>query len=199
MKKKIAITLVITLILLVVGGIISTAFLSTKKEILLTAEEREVIDRFCEKYKIDVEARPLNEIIASPSIKDNLTLLHVAALIGDIEVVRILVSKGEDVNVKAGYDYTPLHGAASKGHVEVIEFLVSKGANVNAKTGDDSFTPLFSAALNNKIESVKFLVSAGADVNAKTWDGETPLDYAKRRGYTEIIEYLSALPKGESK
>ncbi|MCL2743982.1 MAG: hypothetical protein FWE67_09030 [Planctomycetaceae bacterium] len=115
MKKKIAITLVITLILLVVGGIISTAFLSTKKEILLTAEEREVIDRFCEKYKIDVEARPLNEIIASPSIKDNLTLLHVAAL------------------------------------------------------------------------------------NAKTWAGETPLDYAKRRGYTEIIEYLSALPKGESK
>ena len=43
----------------------------------------------------------------------------------------------------------------------------------------------------DRLSLVKMLISAGADLNAKSKRGNTPLELARRGGYTEIVELLS--------
>ena len=129
------------------------------------------------------------------------TILHKAAYCGEIEVVKYLVFKGADVNVKSVLSIvTPLHEAVrglntygtSEKYGEVIKFLVSNGADVNAK---DRFghTLLYDAARHKtSVDVAKFLISNGADVNASTntLDNETPLHIAAYFGNIEIIKCL---------
>jgi ankyrin repeat protein len=142
------------------------------------------------------------------------TPLHIVAEKGDIELAKLLISKGADVNAGTITGTTPLYYATRKGNIEIVKFLVSKGANVNdrdalsvaaeknelevvqflvSKGAVANQGALFRAVENGNIEIVKFLVSKGADVNAKTDIGETPLDWAKKRGQTAIVQYLTSV------
>jgi ankyrin repeat protein len=60
-----------------------------------------------------------------------------------LEVVKLLVSLGEDVNAADSYGITPLMVAANFGDVPIIQFLVDKGANLGAydlgKKNDGAF------------------------------------------------------------
>ena len=59
-----------------------------------------------------------------------MTPLHGAAMIGNIDVARILVDKGNaDVNSQTIDGYTPLHIAAISGKAQFIQFLLDKRAN----------------------------------------------------------------------
>ena len=59
--------------------------------------------------------------------------LHCAARRGDLDAVKLLSSKGYDVNIPDGDSYTPLMLAAREGHGLICELLISHGANCNAK------------------------------------------------------------------
>ena len=59
--------------------------------------------------------------------------LHCAARRGDLDAVTLLTSKGFDVNVPDGEDYTPLMLAAREGHTSLCKLLISYGAHCNAK------------------------------------------------------------------
>ena len=63
-----------------------------------------------------------------------------------IEIAKLLISKGVDVNAKDDVGWTPLHIAANVGHNEITELLIANGADVNAK-GLHSKTPLHYAAI----------------------------------------------------
>ena len=105
------------------------------------------------------------------------TPLSEAAVKGYIEVARLLISAGADVNVVNRFGYTPLQQAAKFAPLEFIKFLVFHGADVNAKDFGDR-TPLHVAIVNTCDEYddiAQFLISAGADVNAKDRLGCTPL------------------------
>jgi hypothetical protein len=84
---------------------------------------------------------------ADPHIvsKDNETTLMAAAGTGFIngyskgrsaaerlEVVKLLVQLGEDVNAADNYGITPLMVAANMGEMPIIEFLIDKGADLAA-------------------------------------------------------------------
>lgn len=56
--------------------------------------------------------------------------LHLAAIIGSLECVEILVSFGAIIDIHGGSDsWTPLFYAAMSGHCQLVEFLLSIGAN----------------------------------------------------------------------
>ncbi len=60
-----------------------------------------------------------------------------------LEVVKLLVGLGEDVNAADSYGITPLMGAANLGDIEVVKYLIEKGADLSAhdlgKKNDGSF------------------------------------------------------------
>src|SRR5262249_22264452 len=62
-----------------------------------------------------------------------MTPLHGAAMIGNVDVGRILLDKGADVNRQTLAGYTPLHIAAISGKTEFVQFLLDKGANRNLR------------------------------------------------------------------
>merc|ERR1712001_782468 len=63
---------------------------------------------------------------------------------GHLEIVKLLLEQGIDINSKGGHGYTMLHFAVEDFNFEIVKFLLDNGANVNAKTGKHN-TPLHSA------------------------------------------------------
>lgn len=96
------------------------------------------------------------------TFENDLTLLHIAARSGQLEIVSLLLQHGMQVDCKTTQGFTPLHAAAAEGRTNVARFLIQKGADVNSKT-NNGFTPL-DAALTNKSagETVALLKEKGA-------------------------------------
>jgi uncharacterized protein len=61
--------------------------------------------------------------------------LHAAAAGRHLEVSRVLIAGGADVNATQHGGFTPLHEAAQHGDVEMTELFLSAGADPAAKTG----------------------------------------------------------------
>jgi hypothetical protein len=115
------------------------------------------------------------------------TPLHQAAANGDIEQVKLLISKGADVNAKDDEEKTPLHYAAEAGKMEVVQLLVEAGADFNAM-GNNDWPPLCIAAGNDHIAVAEYLIAHGADVNPDNdW---TPLQEAAYSSSVEMVELL---------
>ena len=109
-----------------------------------------------------------------------LTPLMLAAREGHVELNRILVGAGADVNASAGDGKTALALAIFNGHYEAASFLVDSKADVN-KADAQRFTPLFWAVDRRNMETapnfpwmvtadpmplIRRLLAAGADPNA---------------------------------
>jgi ankyrin repeat protein len=133
------------------------------------------------------------------------TPLMYAAQNGNLEVVKLLLSKGANVNVvsappgglpvKNGViqlgQMTPLLLASAGSSVDVVKTLVAAGANVNVKEAR-GMTPLMAAVSTDHgdLNILKALLAAGADVNAKSLAGETALDWAQKAGATPAVAEL---------
>lgn len=114
------------------------------------------------------------------------TPLLAAATANDLEMVRLFVEKGVDVNAATAKGDTPLQFAAGAGNLAMVKLLLSKGADVNAATtgvlqvrkgpiGLNHLTPLMYAAPYGTPELLTTLIDAGAKTNAQDIRGMTPL------------------------
>jgi ankyrin repeat protein len=103
-------------------------------------------------------------------------LMYAAAMGGSTEKVRLLLTRGADVNATGSLlkhsDSTALHYAADGGRSEVIKELLRYHADANAKNAD-GMTPLMWAANRGDVSSITALLDAGANPAAKSDDGKT--------------------------
>ena len=60
------------------------------------------------------------------------TPIHYAAFKGHVDVAKVLIQNGADVNAVAKNKFKGLHCAALNGHVDVAKVLIQNGADVNA-------------------------------------------------------------------
>ena len=95
-----------------------------------------------------------------------------------LEIVRVLIDKGADVNQPSS-SQTALMRAADKGYLETVRLLLSKGAQVNVNTDDG--TPLMMAVHRGDTEIMKLLLAAGADVKTVHRMGDQALAMAARQ------------------
>ncbi|KAJ4782875.1 ankyrin repeat family protein [Rhynchospora pubera] len=124
---------------------------------------------------------------ANPIVSDKtgLTPLHCAAIDGQPDLVKFLLSFGVPVDISFNYvTGTPLYVAAKHGQPSTVEVLLEHHADVNGATGI-GFTPLFMSVLGGFLECTKLLIKAGANVNLKC-----PLGMAIQQELIEIIECL---------
>uniref|UniRef100_UPI0033405D98 ankyrin repeat domain-containing protein n=1 Tax=Wolbachia endosymbiont (group B) of Pilophorus perplexus TaxID=3066160 RepID=UPI0033405D98 len=139
--------------------------LLTKKNINPFVEDNEgktSLDYAKEGKKAEILKALINNKYGSE--QDN--LLHLAAMIGEVNAVRYLIRKGIDVNVRNALHHTPLHLAAGIGHAEVVKILIREG-NAEIEVFDArNQTPMHYAVNNKKLEIVKLLLELGADVNS---------------------------------
>ncbi|KAH9918246.1 ankyrin [Epithele typhae] len=68
------------------------------------------------------------------------TPLHVAALKGNEELVRMLCDLGADVDLADNEGNTPLHYASSWGHITIVQLLIERGCQYHARN-NQGFTP----------------------------------------------------------
>jgi ankyrin repeat protein len=116
------------------------------------------------------------------------TPLMMAALQGELDMVKLMVDEEAEVN-KTGW--TPLHYASTTGHNDVVKYLLDHAAYIDAESPNGT-TPLMMAARGGHIETVKLLLDEGADMRLKNQQGMTVIDFAERYNQAEIANGLKA-------
>ncbi|KAL1672550.1 ankyrin repeat-containing domain protein [Schizophyllum commune] len=126
---------------------------------------------------------------------DGWPLLHQAAKHGHLNVCRVLISRGADLNTPDS-GLSPMHVAAQAGHAHVLEYLLDINPSVHIdKQAGDGTNSLYLAAVWGHLEVVTLLLSRGANVNGidrSLW--ERPLDGAARKGHLRIVELFLSQP-----
>ena len=131
----------------------------------------------------------LNREIAQFSYK-KIPIL-VAAGMGNIDLVRILLDKDPDTNLKNYKGQNVLHVAASSENssFELIRLLIERGSILDERDHYEK-TALHYAAENGNVEAVNTLVMLGADINAKDKRDETPLMLARKKNHLIVDKIL---------
>ena len=118
-----------------------------------------------------------------------LTPLHMAAAYDSVEIVKMLISNGANIESKMVKGFTPLHYAAEGNSTKVLNLLINNKANLNAK-GNKGETPLHNASAAGNKEIAELLIKSGADINSEDNDGATPLFFATWHRRTETAFVL---------
>ncbi|GFO38862.1 ankyrin repeat and kh domain-containing protein 1, partial [Plakobranchus ocellatus] len=123
--------------------------------------------------------------------KTGLTPLMEAASGGYVEVGRVLLDKGADVNappVPSSRD-TALTIAADKGHYRFVELLLHRGASVDVKNKKGN-SPLWLACNGGHSDVVSLLVQADADIDSQDNRKVSCLMAAFRRGHIKVVKWM---------
>lgn len=99
--------------------------------------------------------------------------LHLYAEKGDIEMTKLLLSKGANVNHKSLRGWTPLICATNRGRQEIVKLLIDNGSNINIvyKEDGDSLVLIHAAVFCYSIETLEYLCNLDEvvmDVNILT-------------------------------
>jgi len=129
------------------------------------------------------------------------TATFVAAITGQLAILKMLETKGADLNVLLGAvpegdssmtGASLLHAAAMSGKLDVVEYLVGKGQDVNAVT-KLGFTPLLVACGRGDTPIVTYLLDHGADVKVKANLPESALADPKTKELSTKAGFATAL------
>lgn len=123
--------------------------------------------------------------------KTGLTPLMEAASGGYVEVGRVLLDKGADVNatpVPSSRD-TALTIAADKGHIRFVELLIQRGALIDVKNKKGN-SPLWLACNGGHLDVDQLLVHAKADVDSQDNRKVSCLMAAFRKGHIKVVKWM---------
>ena len=112
-----------------------------------------------------------------------------AILVGQKDVIRLLLDKGSDIDAKDIFGQTQLSWAAERGQQDVVKSLLDYGADIDAK---DTYgrTPLSWAAKSDQKDVARLLLDNRADIEAKDNYGRTPLSWAAKNGQKDVGKLL---------
>lgn len=112
-----------------------------------------------------------------------------------VEIVRILVQAGVDINHQDDQGETALHIAARFGHDECARILLAgstiHGCNTELPEKTYGWTPLLIAAVDGNLGVVELLIEAGADPERQDSSGWNAKEHASLRGHISIAMRLA--------
>ena len=131
------------------------------------------------------------ENVNASTLDGKYTPLMRAADNGNIEIARMLIEAGAEVNWVSINGYTALTEAAVKGHTDMVRLLAEEGADLNyVSDALPYYTPLVHAAQQNHTHIVRELLDRGAGVEGMT--GTLAMSWAREYGNGEMERILRA-------
>ena len=109
-----------------------------------------------------------SDVVCVRAWQEGFSALHRASEAGHVDVVRLLVEKGANINDLTGTGFTALCLAAKGGHEATVRFLATAGANIETADVAYGCSPLLWAVQNGTAQCVDFLCVKGADKEAKS-------------------------------
>ena len=124
--------------------------------------------------------------------QQGLTLLHVAAMHGQMPSVRCLLSRGADISARDKQGHTALHYAAFHGHQHVVRELLQFDGKILDDVDDEGNTAVIFACYQNRALVVQELLKFGADLSLQNRLHESCFSIAQA---VEACEVQSLLEK----
>jgi len=115
--------------------------------------------------------------IKDPQVTELMTRAHE----GRLDLVRDLISRGENIKAVDQLGNTALMTAVSSRRVEVLRFLIEHAANINARNADGE-TALTFSVFSGQPEMISELISHGARLDCLVATDRATFEEAKRRG-----------------
>ncbi|KAK7879299.1 hypothetical protein WMY93_033925, partial [Mugilogobius chulae] len=113
--------------------------------------------------------------------KENVTLLHWAAINNRLELVKYYMSKGAIIDQLGGdLNSTPLHWAIRQGHLQMVIQLLRYGADPSISDGE-GYRALHLAILFQHMAIAAYLMAKGQEVDTPDCNGQTPLMLAAQK------------------
>ncbi|XP_064831094.1 putative palmitoyltransferase ZDHHC13 [Oncorhynchus masou masou] len=113
--------------------------------------------------------------------KENVSLLHWAAINNRAEVVKYYISKGAAIDQLGGdLNSTPLHWAIRQGHLSMVIQLLRYGADPSMADGE-GYRSLHLAILFQHMPIAAYLMAKGQEVDLPDSNGQTPLMLAAQK------------------
>jgi ankyrin repeat protein len=109
---------------------------------------------------------------------------------GHVEVVKSLIEKGANVNIKNENGTTALNMALSEKKVETADILRAHGAILDSRTVKVISAEMIEAAKFGFLDRIKLFLAAGLDVDTKDKTGATALMVACHSGELEMVKFL---------
>lgn len=127
--------------------------------------------------------------------KQNLTPLSGAIVNSNFKVMKLLIEYGAHIDDTSQWGRTVLMEAAESGDISFVRYLLEKGAKVNTVEKGVNFTnfnprqtALLGAVKKHRPDVVKLLLDYGANAHIPDDQNRTPIDWAKRYQYTDILK-----------
>jgi ankyrin repeat protein len=124
-----------------------------------------------------------------------MTILHFLARDGHLDLIREVVARGAQIDVKCIRGNSPLYLAAIFDRVDCVKLLLEYGAtnpkgsisvcNINIRT-ESGETALHGASYFGNIGTVELLLQHGIDTEVRNWKHELAFDLANGYSYFGI-------------
>nr|XP_006202494.1 transient receptor potential cation channel subfamily A member 1 [Vicugna pacos] len=123
--------------------------------------------------------------------------LHMAVQSGDLEMIKMCLDNGAQLDLVEKGKCTALHFAATQGATEIVKLMISSYSGssdiVNAVDGNQE-SLLHKASLFDHHELADYLISVGADIDSTDSEGRSPLILATASASWNTVNLL--LSKG---
>ena len=131
---------------------------------------------------------------ASADVQDNtgMSALHIAILIGNLDVARTLVDSRADIHLADHRGNAALHFACQTGSLNLIRLIVNAGADVEARA-TNGFTPLHYAVKQGEWLIVEWLLRKGVDVESRDKFAQTVLIHAVKKEGKNFVKTAEIL------
>ncbi|XP_071142131.1 ankyrin repeat domain-containing protein 6-like [Mytilus edulis] len=117
------------------------------------------------------------------------TALMWAAIGGHLEICRLLIDTGCQIDITNVEGWTALMSAARWGRLEICRLLIDRGCKIDITDGSGR-TALMLAALYGHLEICKLLIDTGCKIHITNGSGYTALIIAAVNGHLEVCRHL---------